>query len=407
MRNSLTQLLKAWFPRCIDDKHGGFLCDFDYRWRQSGSQLKMLEYQARTTRLLAAVAAVPGLESYQEIATHGFHYLRDVMWDHKYQGWFRILDRAGNPLEAGSKHVHGTSYGVSACVAYYKLTSDSESLQLAKRALAWLEDVAHDGDHGGYFPAYRREGTRILSCSGSPIPNAVRDHMGTPFGFKDQNSSTDMLDALVDLSDVWEDAALCERMKEVFCIVRDRIIVAPGAVHTYFHPDWTPVPEFARYASGLHAANKLARSLRNPCFAADSRARQVIDSLIDNILRHGWDKARGGFFYGGSTFGRTYMEDFAVHLAGKYWWTQAEGLTALLRMALSYPGHDADYMGRFTELWAYINHYVVDSRYGGWLWVARDSQKFGRRPPKATMWKDASHEVHALLDCMQLLESGA
>src|SRR5579872_4504359 len=45
----LRRLMGVWFPRCVDREHGGFLCDFDYRWKPSGSQVKMLEYQARQT----------------------------------------------------------------------------------------------------------------------------------------------------------------------------------------------------------------------------------------------------------------------------------------------------------------------------------------------------------------------
>ena len=53
LREALDPLLDAWFPRCIDHEYGGFLCDFDYRWKASGPHRKMLEFQARQTRLAA------------------------------------------------------------------------------------------------------------------------------------------------------------------------------------------------------------------------------------------------------------------------------------------------------------------------------------------------------------------
>src|SRR5581483_11131266 len=94
---ALESLLKPWFPRCIDEKHGGFLCDFNYKWKPAGAQLKMLEYQARMLRLISRLAAQPGFQSYTQYATHGFKYLANAMWDHEYGGWFRMLDRAGIP----------------------------------------------------------------------------------------------------------------------------------------------------------------------------------------------------------------------------------------------------------------------------------------------------------------------
>src|SRR2546425_5055006 len=134
LETALRELLEAWYPRCVDQEHGGFLCDFDHRWRPSGDQLKMLEFQARTTRAAARVAAVPGFEFYREMATHGWEYLRDVMWDRESGGWFRMLDRAGNPLEGRSKHAHGSAYAIGACAAHYALTSEPEALDLAKSA---------------------------------------------------------------------------------------------------------------------------------------------------------------------------------------------------------------------------------------------------------------------------------
>jgi hypothetical protein len=46
IETELDFILKACFPRTIDRECGGFLSDFDYRWRPRGQQHKMLEYQA-------------------------------------------------------------------------------------------------------------------------------------------------------------------------------------------------------------------------------------------------------------------------------------------------------------------------------------------------------------------------
>ena len=56
LEGELRRLVSVWFPRSVDEEHGGFVCDFDYKWRPSGAQRKMLEYQARQT-LAAARAA--------------------------------------------------------------------------------------------------------------------------------------------------------------------------------------------------------------------------------------------------------------------------------------------------------------------------------------------------------------
>ena len=248
LETALRELMKAWFPRSIDEKHGGYLCDFDHRWRPSGRQLKMLEFQGRTACVAARVAAQSGFEPYREAARHGFEYLRDVMWDHKCGGWFRMLDRAGNPLESCTKHGHGTSYAIGACVAYYNLTSDPQALDLAQRAFRWIDQAAHDDTHGGYFVFYRQDGTRITSRGQSPDPNAVRDGLGVPIGLKDANTNADLLEAFADLYQVSPDPPLKERLTEMLHIVRDRVVVPPALSTCTF----SPIGPQCRTSGGLH-----------------------------------------------------------------------------------------------------------------------------------------------------------
>ncbi len=401
----LATILKAWFPRCLDQQHGGFLSDFDYKWRPRGPQLKMLEHQARMLRLISRVAAHPGYEHFREFATHGFKYLRDVLWDHEYGGWFRMLDRAGTPLEAQTKHGHGASYAISACAAYYEITSDPAALDLAMRAFAWMEKVGHDSEYGGYFALYTRDGRRVLSQDQCPIPNTVRDCIGTPLGLKDANTNADMLDTAADLYRIWPDALVGERLVEMANVVCNRMIVPPGAVHMYFQPDWTPVPDFARYPYGLNTANILARSLQSPPLSSFGAGPRVVKSVIDSVLAYGWDESAGGFFYGGSTFGATYVDDLVVLIRDKFWWPQAEGLRSLLRMGLLYPEDERNYIARFSQLWSYIRDHLIDHSRGGWLQVGTDSKPRRWGSPKASVWKEPSHEVHSLLECVRLLRS--
>jgi cellobiose epimerase len=405
LEDALQDILEAWFPRTVDRENGGFLSDFDHRWRPSGPQLKTLEYETRMLRLLSRAAANPRFGQYREYATHSFHYLRDVMWDHEYGGWYRMLDPTGNPLEAATKHGHGASYGIAGCVAYYELTGDPQALDLAQKAFQWMERFGHDPEYGGYFALYQRDGTLINSRERCPIPNLVRDCIGTPLGFKDANTNGDMLETLADLCQVYPDPLVKERLLELLHVVRDIMIVPPGAVHMYFQPDWTAVPDMCRYSYGINTANILAKAARSPSLESDANTLEVIKSVVDSVLEYGWDRSGGGFYYGGSTFGPTYVEDITVFIDTKFWWPQAEGMRALLRAALLYPDDERNYLQRFNELWAYVQKYIIDTRRGGWLWVGKDARPRRWRSPKATPWKEPSHEVHSLLECIRLLRS--
>jgi cellobiose epimerase len=405
LEDALKILLNAWFPRCVDTKNGGFRCDFNHRWKPCGPQLRMLEYQARVTRTATGIAMLPGFENYRDIAQHGFRYLKDTMWDHEYGGWFRLLDATGTALESGSKHSHGASYALGACAAYYKLTADPDALNLAKEAFAWLDNAAHDPEHGGYFGLCQRSGKPILTADQNPR-SGIRDGLGVPIGLKDANTNGDMLQAIGDLTEVFSNALLEKRLHEMFYIVRDQMFVPPGALHVYFQPDWTPVPDVTRYGETIHKANQLAKASSRLDLESDPKTQGVIKSVVDMLLQYAWDDVNGGFFCAGSAFGPACFDLIRVFVPSKIWWHQAEGLRALLRMAMLYPDDKANYLHRFEELWAYIKKYVIDSHRGGWMGMGRDCAGFSKLP-KADLWKDLSHEVDSLSYCIQSLTSGS
>jgi cellobiose epimerase len=406
LETELRRLIAAWFPRSVDREQGGFLCDFDYRWKPSGSQCKMLEYQARQT-LAAARSATHSsdLVTLRSIATHGFRYLRDVMWDRSLGGWYRLLDRNGTPREGATKHGHGFSYAISACVACYELTGDPECLEFAKLAFSWLEEHAHDDQHGGYFVLYQRDGTPILSPDQGLLPGQSRDAIGTPIGFKDANTTSDLLKCFSDLYRIWADALVRKRVEELLCIVRDRLVVAPGVMHMYCHPDWTPLPDFVRYGQVLRSANFLIAASEALFVDVDHLTERVAKSMIDMMLRFAWDHNKGGFHLAGSGFGTTYIEYNAVFVSNKCWWVQAEGMKALLWMArLHRYNGTAGYLAHFLRLWDYQKKFLIDAKYGGWLAAGLDTNPDAAKRPKATRWKDCSHEMEALLDCLLLLD---
>jgi mannobiose 2-epimerase len=402
----LHRLMHLWFPRTIDREHGGFLCNFNYRWKPSGPQLKMLEYQARETLAAARAAAhFPELKHLREAAAHGFHYLKETIWDHSLGGWYRMLDRAGKPLEGATKHGHGSAYAISACVACYELTVDPQCLELAKLAFTWLEEHAHDNSHGGYFVFYRRDGKPILAGDEGPVPSRTRDPIGTPFGFKDSNTTADLLACFADLYRVWPDTVLGERLEEMLRITCDRFIVAPGVSHMYLHPDWTPVPDFVRYGQTLHAAMHLLPASKALTGAVDPVSERVSTSVVDTMLRIAWDPNRGGFHSAGSSFGPTYMDDVVVYVRDKSWWVQADAMSLLLAIARLRPTDETEYLRHFARLWEYVKKYLIDAKYGGWCSAGLDITPEARKRPKAGLWKDCKHETEALLDCLTMLDS--
>ena len=405
-------VLDVWFPRSLDLEYGGFLCDFDYAWRPCGPHEKLLEFQARQTWLAAeASQAYPQDDRFRQAARHGFRYLRDVMWDSDFGGWFHRLDRSGHPLESHTKHSHGAAYAIAACIAVYEATGETGALELAREGFEWLERCARDNEHGGYFGFLRRDGTIIRDESESPWP-AETDTIETPIGYKDSNVHSDLLETFIYLYKVWPSPKVEERLSEVVTILCQRMALPSGALHYFCQADWTPVPHLVRFGVELQMAFRLlgACGLVGDLENMTNTARR----LVDHAVRYGWDKEAGGFFYAGPGTSPIRLAGSLV-VRTKSWWVQTEALNALLALSCL-ERENTNYLKRFEAQWSYVRRYLIDSRHGGFYqsgldvlpaWRRRLGLRFtpGYITRKGNDWKDGSHEGRALLNCILMLNA--
>ena len=290
---NLSEVVGVWFPRCVDAEHGGFLCDFDSDWKPAGPQRKRIEFQARQTRAAAQAACFDRrYRAAADAAEHGFRYLTDTMWDRAFGGWFYLLQRNGDPGFT-EKHLHGVSYGISACVAYHRLTGSVQALELAQTAFDWMDSHAHDSTHGGHFPYLMRDGTPILVASpgGAPV-----DPLMHPIGFKDCNTSQDLMTAYVDLFAATKNPQVGERLNELVAISMASMLRPPGILVKTYALDWSTVDDRIEIGLLLQNACTLldAASLLPAELAAG--ATDMAQVMVETCLRDMWDGAEAGFY---------------------------------------------------------------------------------------------------------------
>src|SRR6516162_1839007 len=90
------ELLNKWYPQAVDREYGGFLSTFTFDFKPTGSQDKMIVTQSRHVWSNAkAFEFYRSDTSYRNNAKHGFYFLRDMMWDHSYGGFYTLVDRQG------------------------------------------------------------------------------------------------------------------------------------------------------------------------------------------------------------------------------------------------------------------------------------------------------------------------
>jgi len=414
MRYSMVnELLKQWYPAAVDTVDGGFLSAFSYDFKPVGNQDKMIVTQARHVWSNSKAAELfPKTKYYLQSARHGFLFLRDVLWDKQYGGFYTYVDKKGNvkPGSFAPKEAYGNSFALYALAAYYHASHDTSALRLAKQSFWWLEKHSHDPVYKGYYQHMQRDGTPIIRDS------SVRSTAET--GYKDQNSSIHLLESLTELYAVWPDKLVRERLNEMLLLVRDKITDSRGDLTLFFQPDWTPVSfrdssddvikkrhslDHVSFGHNVETAYLMLEASHALGIKNDAKTRRIGKKMVDDALDNGWDNAVGGFYDEGYYFknktGITITEDT------KNWWAQAEGLNTLLLMADQYPKDPHRYYQKFKILWRYVQTYLIDHEHGDWYQGGIDKQPQYKMALKGQIWKGTYHVFRAFMNCINRLDA--
>jgi len=412
MEYSMKQLqLDKWYPNSMDTIYGGFHTSYTYDFKPGDRSDKMIVTQSRHTWVNAkAMELYPWIKYYRKGAAHGFQFLRKVMWDSVYGGFFTLVDQKGVPILKGrvQKEAYGNAFAIYALAAYYKASADPDALALAKKAFLWLEKHCHDPVYKGYFQHMERDGTPILRTADIPSTSDL--------GYKDQNSSIHLLEAFTELYQVLPDPLVRERLNEMFLLIRDRITTPRGNLVLFFYPDWKPVSfrekdketilrhrilDHVSFGHDVETAYLLWEASQALGIRNDTATLRVMKRMVDHALHNGWDKERGGFYDEGYYFKGS--STITIIKKTKNWWAQAEGLNSLLMMTSLFPEDSTFYYTRFKQLWGYTRLYLIDQQYGGWFEGGLDEQPELRYALKGHIWKGTYHTFRALSNCIERL----
>jgi mannobiose 2-epimerase len=183
-------LLDEYYPRNIDTVDGGYLSTFSFDFKPGGSQDKMIVTQARNVWSTAKAAMFYHDTNYIKMSRHGFYFLHDKMWDKKYGGFYNLVAKDGTPKSI-IKEAYGNAFAIYGLSAYYECSHDTAALNLAKETFMWLEKNSHDSIYKGYYQHLNRDGSHVIRTAN------VQSNAET--GYKDQNSSIHILEALTEL----------------------------------------------------------------------------------------------------------------------------------------------------------------------------------------------------------------
>ncbi len=408
LKEQLREELDHFGSGTIDTVYGGYFTDMNYKWELEGSQNKMIVTQARLVWSNAnASIYFNEKEPYFNYARQGFEFIRNVMWDKKYGGFYDILDREGKPLGSHGQYMktaYGNAFAIYGLAAYYRAFGDTSALNLAVRTYNWMDQHSYDPKYGGYFQNISREGEPFKDGLG-PVPP------------KDQNSMIHIMEAFTELYQVWPNPELRVRLDSLFHDVRDIAIDGHPYLTLFFKRDWTPISyrdssnylrtahfedDHISFGHNVETAWLLLETSKALGLKNDEETIRISKWMDDYALENGWDKELGGIYDGGYIFrGET---NVTIIMPTKQWWSQIEALNSFLMMSELYPHDKMNYYVKFCEQWNYIEKYLLDRKYGGWYWGGVDKAPQNEKGPKATIWKVDYHTTRGLINCIRRLE---
>ena len=408
-----TELLDKWYPQCTDSMYGGFISTYSFDFKPIGIQDKFIVTQARHIWTTAKAAILyPDKKYFIDASKNGYHFLRDVLWDKQYGGFYNLVTRQGidksNP--GAPKEAYGNGFAIYALAAYFKTSKDTAALSLAKKTFLWLEKNSHDPIYKGYYQHLQRDGTRVKREVSFPSTSAV--------GYKDQNSSIHLLEAFTELYSIWPDPLLKERLQEMLLLIRDKITTPRGNLTLFFTPEWTPISfrdsaeavilshkylDHVSFGHDVETAYLMMEASQALGIKKDITTLMAGKKMVDHALRNGWDKRIGGFYDEGYYFKN--RDSISIIFDSKNWWAQAEGLNTLLMMADYFPNDTMQYYEKFKQLWNYIQIYMIDHVNGDWYEEGLDKEPQRVTALKGHIWKGTYHSFRALSNCIERLRS--
>ena len=379
-----------WLQKGLDREYGGYVISFDNEGRIVTPYNKMIVTQARQVWLHSRLArAGYKREENLRAAAHGYHFLREKMWDAQNGGFYWEVDQTGKPLRT-NKHLYGQSFGLYAISEYALAVRDDEALKWARELFQLLEAKAHDARHKGY--------NEFFTADWKPVPAGTANFIArasTPV--KLYNTHLHLLESITTFYRASKLPLARARLLELIEIETDKVVRKEYPLCTDVHsPDWTPILE------GDYATASYGHDLENIWLVMDAceaigvkpeKYRKLFEGLFTYSLKYGFDEEKGGFFNGGP------FNQPATN-RNKVWWAQAEALVAALWMHRL--TGDQKYLRVFAKTWDFIDKNMIDWEHGEWRdTITPDGQIRG---PKASIWKAGYHNGRAMIECLAVLE---
>ncbi len=369
----LNDTVPFWFPRCVDNEHGGFLHCFD----RDGSLIdtdKSVWAQARISwMLLTLYNTIQSDPQWLAWGEHGLRFIERHCFDEDGRMFFHVT-QSGQPIRK-RRYAYSECFTSIAYSAHFKATADQRSFVRAKE----LFDIFTNWNFTPGLMPPKYTDTRPLIGLGPRIMTIITA----------QELRANLGDDPI-LSH-WIDRCINE-IEQLFLKPSLRVVMESVA------PNGDIVDHFdGRLLNPGHAIEGAWFIMQEGAYRNDSQLIKMGCNMLDWMWERGWDHNYGGIYYFRDLNDKPVQEYWQDM---KFWWPHNETIIATL-MAYLLSG-DSRY-ARWHQLihdWSY--HHFSDPENGEWFgYLHRNGQP--ATTTKGNLWKSFFHHPRMQWMCYQWL----
>ena len=385
-REVLTEMEKDILPYWLKlkDPQGGFFGEVGADGVLHPAAARGAILNARLLWTYSAAYNALGRSEYLDTARWAYDYFVAHFVDAEWGGVFWSLTADAAPLDS-KKQLYAQGFAIYGLAEYFRASGDETALDAACRIFDAVQKHFADPLNGGYVEALSREFSPLedMSLSAHDI-NAD----------KTMNSHLHLLEAFACLYEVWPDAGLGLRVKELLDIIGRQIMAPSGHLQLYFRNDWTVLPGGISYGHDIETS-----WLALECAFALKDA-EVVERVRPWACAMGVAGNEGLLPDGSMRYER--LPD-GRYDDSRQWWVQAETVVGNLWL-WKYHG-DAAALDRALAAWTYIRDHLVDVEGGEWWWAILPDGSIDLSQPKAGFWKCPYHNTRMCLQVLNMIDT--
>jgi len=379
-----TNILPFWANKVPDEENGGFygLILNDLTIEPSAPKGSVL--CSRILWTFACSYSVFGDKLYLDNARRAYQYLVDYFVDKKFGGVYWKIDHKGSPLEM-KKQIYAQAFAVYALAEFYHAARSDEALQLAKDIFNLIEKFGFEKQHGGYYDACNRDWS---------LAEDMRLGKGDMNAPKTMNTNLHILEAYTNFLRYWKNQDLSGQLENLIKTVV-KYIVDPSSYHfkLFFDKNWKELSDIISYGHDIEGSWLLveaAEVLGGESLLKD--IKKLALKMADVIYKQGL-APDGGLWYEGNPKG-------VIHFNSD-WWPQAEAMIGFLN-AYQISGEER-FLQASLNSWDFVKKYIIDKRYGEWVWAVDRNRNTNQQLEKVGLWKCPYHNARACIEVRERL----